>query len=84
MRMVGEFDLVSAPGLHEALRHAIDDQRAAVLLVDLSGVTFMDCAGLAPLLDARSRLGWRLKVQHLPARIVRLLEESGTGQALLS
>ncbi len=84
MRLVGEFDLVSAPGLDRAIRRAIDDEDAAVLLVDLSGVTFMDCAGLAPLLDARSRLGWRLKLQHLPAGIIRLLEVSGTGHALLA
>jgi stage II sporulation protein AA (anti-sigma F factor antagonist) len=54
LRLQGELDLLSAPDLVELLH----DHRPAPgtrLIVDLSGVTFADCAGLRPLVAAVSR-----------------------------
>ena len=47
------------------------------LVLDLSGVTFMDCAGLQPILRARNRLGHRLCLRAVPARVLRLLLLAG-------
>jgi anti-anti-sigma factor len=52
----GELDMLTAP----QLSHALDEALGAappVLVVDLSGVTFMDSAGLAVLLTAHRESG---------------------------
>ena len=48
----GEVDLLTAPVLRSRLHQAASG--AGELVVDLSAVTFMDCAGLEPLLEARA------------------------------
>ena len=47
------------------------------LVVDLAGVTFMDCAGMRPLLAARRRLGDDLQLRNVPPRIERLFRLAG-------
>ena len=64
----GELDLMTASQLHLAL----GDERIDV--VDLSGVTFMDVAGLRPLLTARCVGGRPLLVRHPSPCVRRLLE----------
>ena len=67
----GDLDVVSAPAINALLAHAatgLTDE----LVVDLSQVVFMDCAGLRPLLVARDRLPGRMWLQH-PSQQVRLL-----------
>ena len=51
----GELDMVSAPAVSAQLTEILarDPQR---LTVDLAGVVFMDCAGIAPLVTARRAL----------------------------
>jgi anti-anti-sigma factor len=46
----GPVDLVAGPALRSALEEAVRPERP--LVVDLSGVTFIDCAGLSVLLGA--------------------------------
>jgi anti-sigma B factor antagonist len=46
----GEIDLTTAPGLRQALQAASHD--AALVMLDLTLVTFIDSTGLAALLDA--------------------------------
>jgi len=72
VRIVGEIDLDTAPRLRRVLERAVPDS-SGDLLVDLSGVTFMDCSGLAPLLEAKNRLKSRLTLHGVPQRVLELL-----------
>ncbi len=72
----GEVDLKSAPHLRQQIRRA--GQTALEVIVDLEGATFMDCAGLAALLQARADLGpSRLSVTPGPRQVQRLFELAG-------
>lgn len=51
---VGELDLATARLLDVALRAWLDDPAGGELVVDLSGVTFMDSSGLRAVLVASS------------------------------
>jgi len=64
----GELDLMTASQLHLAL----GDERIEV--VDLSGVTFIDVAGLRPLLSARCGGDRPVHVRHPSSCVRRLLE----------
>jgi anti-sigma B factor antagonist len=50
VRVAGEVDMNSAPALREALRTGID-AGVATLHVHLGGVTYMDSAGIAVLIE---------------------------------
>ncbi|MFE2914587.1 STAS domain-containing protein [Kitasatospora indigofera] len=70
----GDIDLDTAPALHRRLEAALREHRDVVL--DLSQVTFMDCAGLGTLLDARGqadRHGGRLVLRAVGPDVLRLL-----------
>jgi anti-anti-sigma factor len=58
--VTGELDIAAAPALGDAWAGAVTRHPAQQVVVDLSGVTFMDCCGLSALLRARSRLDDRL------------------------
>src|SRR3712207_196250 len=51
----GDLDLASAPTL-EGVLALPNIRRAPNLVLDLTGVTFMDCAGLGILIGARKRI----------------------------
>jgi anti-anti-sigma factor len=72
LHVSGEVDLLTAPILRDRIHQAISGGRHN-LLVDLSAVTFMDCAGMGPLLEARTELGTRLRLRGLPDSLVRIL-----------
>ncbi|HZL07086.1 MAG TPA: anti-sigma factor antagonist [Coriobacteriia bacterium] len=72
VRLVGEIDLDAAPRLRRVLERAAADS-SEDLVVDLSDVTFLDCSGLAPLLEAKNRLKSRLTLQGVPQRVLALL-----------
>ncbi|WP_369247927.1 STAS domain-containing protein [Streptomyces sp. R41] len=67
VRAGGELDLTTAPAFTHALEDARRDAGRLYLIVDLSGVTFMDGSVLAPLCaaweDCHERLGW-VRVVH--------------------
>ncbi|MFD0263979.1 STAS domain-containing protein [Kitasatospora indigofera] len=74
----GDIDLDTAPALHRRLEAALREHRDVVL--DLSQVTFMDCAGLGTLLDARGqadRHGGRLVLRAVGTDVLRLLRLTG-------
>jgi anti-anti-sigma factor len=71
----GEIDLLTAPILRSRLHQAASG--AGDLVVDLSAVTFMDCAGLEPLLEARTYLRGRISLRGLPWSIVQILRVTG-------
>jgi anti-anti-sigma factor len=53
----GEIDGGTAATLREGLESAIDEDRDKVV-VDLSGVVFLDCSGIGELVQAMRRTGW--------------------------
>lgn len=67
--MGGDLDIATAPTLRRELTTALNAHREVVL--DQSGVDFMDCAGLGALVHAHNlagRLGARLAAQAAPYR----------------
>lgn len=80
VRARGEVCTASAARLRRALDEALAEQPTALML-DLSGVTFLDGRGLQVLLDVQRRLDERSALLCLvnPARPVRrVLELTGT------
>jgi anti-sigma B factor antagonist len=79
VRVVGEFDLNTHPVLREELRRAMASGRRTIL-VDLGRVSFMDPAGLAPLIvaaRAARAAGQRLLLTQVPASVSRLIDVAG-------
>lgn len=72
--LAGELDVLSVPSLRRRLHEA--PSRSEVI-VDLSGVTFMDCSTLTPLLEARQRFGRRLVLRGPSPAALRLLRLTG-------
>lgn len=75
----GEFDRIAAPWGDEVLR-AVDDGRD--VLVDLTGLEFIDAGGLRVLLAAHRRLGARLTLRRARASVHRIFEVTGTDVVL--
>jgi anti-sigma B factor antagonist len=84
VRATGEIDVATV----DLLRRQLDTARegSASVLLDLSGVTFIDSTGLQLLLDASldSATGdWAFSIVR-PSRVVqRLIEVSGTADLLM-
>jgi anti-anti-sigma factor len=74
---IGDLDVATAPALHAQLGRTAAGDPAPHLLVDLSGVTFMDCAGLRPLLAARNRTGAAVSLRNPAPPVLRLLRLLG-------
>src|SRR5579871_3023425 len=77
----GELDLATAPQLAETLDAALAS--ASVVVLDLSQLTFMDCAGLAVIIraDSRARRSQRrLVLVRGAAQVCRLLDITKTSE----
>ena len=75
----GEVDVATAPTLGEALDAALDEGSGPVV-VDLSGVTFIDSTGLGVLIAVRKRCldsGRELRVVVSDPRILKVFEITG-------
>jgi len=68
----GELDLASAGAFEQALRQA--EASAGRLVVDLSGLGFIDSTGIHVLLEAQRRSGGRLSLRRGPDEVQRVLE----------
>ena len=82
--LAGELDLASAPWLTDEWRRAAACPTRAVVL-DLSELTFLDCAGLRAVINFSDRArdhGWRLRIVSPPAHIARLLRDFDTEHVL--
>ncbi|MET9617644.1 STAS domain-containing protein [Kitasatospora indigofera] len=78
----GELDLYTAPALTRALRVHLDRCPPGTIGLDLSGVTFCDCAGLGALLAAREHGalgGRRFRAGPMSAAAARILGLTKTG-----
>jgi anti-sigma B factor antagonist len=75
----GELDLATAPELERRL-HEIDAMTRGRLLIDLSGLEFMDSTGLVVLIGAERSAqanGDRLSLRRGPNQVQRLFELAG-------
>jgi anti-sigma B factor antagonist len=80
----GEVDVCTEASLQQALLRIIRE-RGARLMLDLSGVSFMDCAGLRALLATRRRAEMRggfLRPIAASAAVRRITELTGAQKAL--
>ena len=79
LSVTGEIDLETAPQLRDALMAVVTTAQSQVL-IDLSGVSFMDSTGLHTLMAAKRRAdisGVELAVTHPSHVVERLLEVTG-------
>lgn len=75
----GELDIGAAPRLREALLSAVDN--AALVILDLSDLTFMDSSGLHTILNAHVRLSQadgQLVLVPGPRAVQRVFEITST------
>jgi anti-sigma B factor antagonist len=81
----GEVDIYSGPQLRDQLLDVIR-RHGARLALDLTGVTFIDCAGINVLLAARRRAhlegGW-LRVIRASPRVERVIALTGLDPVLM-
>ena len=81
LRPSGELDLATAPVLERALDGLIHGDHAVVL--DLSGLTFADCAGLEPIRWAlRRRAPGRIRIVGARGAVERVLVLTDVQEAL--
>ena len=76
--LLGELDLASADELDGVIRDA-EETDVGWIVVDLSGVSFIDSTGLSVLLKAKRRSDGRLR--YIPSchdSVTRLLQLTGT------
>jgi anti-sigma B factor antagonist len=82
VKVSGEIDIATGPKLREKLLGAIR-RHGARLALDLSSVTFMDCAGISVLLaahrHARLKGGW-VRVPRASRRVRKVLMLTGLHQ----
>lgn len=80
LRVGGELDGAAGPVLCEAIASCVLT-RPIELVLDLDGLTFMDCSGLRVLIDGR-RFARETRVplllRRVPAPVRRVLELTGT------
>ena len=78
VRASGDIDIATATELDDVLLAAATDaQPVRHLVLDLGAVTFLDCAGLRPLVAARRRLPDRFWLVNPPPQVRRLLSLTG-------
>jgi anti-sigma B factor antagonist len=78
LNVAGELDLATAPRLRERLKRALD-AGADGIVVDLTGVTFIDSVSLATLVAARTQLqpDGRLAIVATTPFVLLVLQASG-------
>ena len=79
----GEVDHHRARGLMRELETLVDTTAPRELILDLSGVTFMDSSGIALILRAQQRmqlLDGSLLVRNVPQQARRVLDAAGIGR----
>jgi anti-sigma B factor antagonist len=84
LRLQGELDASNRDRLHSAISSALENH-PPLLVVDLSGLDFTDCAGLSVLVWAHKRMagcGHRLVLTGAKPAVARLLHLTGLGTYL--
>ena len=84
VRASGDLDIQSAPMMRSALDR-MSQVDGADVVIDMSGVTFMDSTGLTTLMDARlqaERDGWAFTVRRPSSAVRRVFDLAGVGSLL--
>ena len=84
LTLTGEIDVATAVAVRSALRASFDEGHRDVV-VDLTGVSFIDAAGLGVLVGAQrrfARAGGRLRVEHPQRSVRRVLEITALDRVL--
>ena len=84
LRLRGELDASNRDHLHSSISSALENH-PPLLVVDLSGLDFIDCAGLSVLVWAHKRLagcGHHLVITGTEPVVQRLLHLTGLGTYL--
>jgi anti-anti-sigma factor len=84
VQVCGELDLNTAPQLRDALTELLDGG-ATELIVDLSGVSFLDSSGINVLIRAAKRLsdgGGTLRLRSPSSQARNVLEMTGLLEAM--
>jgi anti-sigma B factor antagonist len=79
IRLDGELDIHTAPGVGEAVANAIDGG-AATVVVDAAALRFCDSSGIQVLVQARERLltsGGTLRVEGVHGSVQKVLAVTG-------
>ena len=81
----GEIDHHAARDMMAQLDQAIAERLPAQLVLDLSGVTFMDSSGIAVLLRSLRQMGHTggsLRAVNIPAQARKVLDAAGIGRLI--
>jgi len=76
----GDLDVADVAALTTTWRALLEDRPASVV-IDLTGVTFVDCAVLSVLVRANGDPSTRLLLRGVPARVDEVLRLTGLGAA---
>jgi anti-sigma B factor antagonist len=82
--VAGELDLIAATALERELRR-LEAQRPETIVLDLSGLTFLDSSGVELVLRAETRAGacgHALRVRRAPCEVHRVFEITCTEHAV--
>ena len=83
LELSGEIDHPSARNAMREMELAVDAASPKKLVLDMTGVTFMDSSGIALILRAQQRmrlLDGSLLVCHVPEQAKRVLDAAGIGR----
>lgn len=83
--VVGELDPATAPQLDAEIQQLLADEDVKRLVLDLSGLTFLDSSGLRVFVTAREALtlrGGELALRDPSANTQRLLDITGLGEII--
>lgn len=86
LKLCGEIDHHGARSAMRELELAIDASLPKKLVLDMTGVTFMDSSGIALILKAQHRmqlLDGSLLVCHVPEQARRVLDAAGIGRLVM-
>ncbi|GMB10463.1 MAG: anti-sigma factor antagonist [Candidatus Improbicoccus devescovinae] len=78
--LYGEIDHCSALEIRTAIDKKIDEYSPEVLTIDFSNVKFMDSSGIGLVMgrfEKMSSIGGQVKIENIPARLMRLFKLSG-------
>ena len=85
LRFSGELDHHGAKTAIREMEEAVESALPLQLVLDFSGVTFMDSAGIAVALRGWQRmreLGGCVKLQHVASQPKKVLEAAGVGRMM--
>ena len=85
VRMSGELDHHAARKAMQSIEEWIEQNMPKKLILDLSGLSFMDSSGIAVMIRAKRRMDsvcGKLSVENIPRQAARVLETAGLDRYL--